>query len=560
MGKKERIKRIMHIAHRDEVPQSKISYKERLKQQQPQCIFGSAGGCCKICSAGPCRLTEGRFAHGKFSKGVCGASMDVVTARNFLRSVAAGVSAHADHARIVAEALGTHKVKNGRLLKKLMKKYKAKDQKELSKKILSEFAEYDFKVSRALHQTNFGVNADPGSYLERILELGAVDYRVMEIASSLQSALFGAPHLVKCESNLGVLKKDYVNIVVHGHVPLLAEKIIEYSNKLTPLARRNGAKGINIVGMCCDAHELARHGIPMAGHLLQQEFAIMTGAVDAMVVDLQCIFPSLKDLAECYHIKLITTYDIGKIHGAMHVPFSKNPDKVAEKIINEALVAYKNRSHSNVNIPADKSELYAGFSIDGIESTIGVGELAKKIKSGQILGIAAIVGCRNPKIDGMHEKLAKSLIHKNILVLATGCASHAIAQSGLMIRNKSTGKKLSSAIGELPPCFHMGACVDNSQIFRLFEVLAKKMNIRPNELPVVFCAPEWVTEKALAIGSASLAGGYATYVNPKPPLSKKIIKHLERGLPNGGFLITGRNHRIASIKIARAIKKKRKHL
>lgn len=550
-------KKMVGIRIPERIPKNRITYVERLHQQQPQCSFGISGGCCKICAAGPCRFG------GKFTKGVCGASFDVISARNFLRSVAASTAAHADHARLIADALKTHAIKDPKALGRLLKRYRAKDKKRLSEKLFGEFAFYDFKISRALHQTTFGVNADPHSYLETVLDLGKIDYKVMSIASDLQDVMFGTPHLVKCEANLGVLKQNYVNIVVHGHIPLLAEKIIEHSKKMSPDTKKAHAMGINIVGMCCDAHELAHHGVPMAGHLLQQEFAIMTGAVDAMVVDLQCIFPSLKDLAECYHTKLITTYDIGKIHGAMHIPFSNNPDESAKKIIKEAIAAYRQRHNLRVNIPKNKSELYAGFSLEEIDKKVGIDRLAKALKKGDILGIVAIVGCRNPKIDKMHEKLARSLIKKNILVLSTGCSSHALAQTGLMVPNRIVGKKMRRFLSnhhKLPPCWHMGACVDNSKVFRFFEVLAKKMKIKVSKLPVVFCTPEWVTEKALAIGSASLANGLATYVNPRLPLSKRIIKFLKKDLRkiNGGFLITAKSPMMASMKIVRVIKKKKK--
>ena len=83
------------IKHMDE--QGQENAWDRLDMQTPQCGFGKQGICCRICTMGPCRVSK------KASLGVCGADADTIVARNFLRMVAAGVAAHSDHGRTVAQ-------------------------------------------------------------------------------------------------------------------------------------------------------------------------------------------------------------------------------------------------------------------------------------------------------------------------------------------------------------------------------------------------------------------------------------------------------------------------
>ena len=97
-------------------------------------------------------------------------------------------------------------------------------------------------------------------------------------------------------------------------------EIIEY-------AKSKGAKGIQLGGICCTANEIfQRHGVPQAGTFLQQELAIVTGACDAMVVDIQCVFQNLANVAKCFHTKLITTHPIAKMEqdNVLHIEFDEH--------------------------------------------------------------------------------------------------------------------------------------------------------------------------------------------------------------------------------------------
>lgn len=608
---------------------------DRFESQQPQCFFGMGDVCCKNCWQGPCRIIPG-----KAEKGICGATADVIVARNWLRHAAAGAASHVDHARevvlalydIVTDKTGAYGIKDESKIRDIATKLGINSKgpiKEVAKgvalKALEDFRRQegmfqesegyslnwlrinalkkrfdvwkrlgilpinsDMETSHALHQTTMGNDADPMDLLLSSLRNGLVDgYGGLHMSTDFQDMIFGTPHVVKSETNLGVLKEDYVNIIVHGHTPLLSEKVLEWSKKLENEAVKAGAKGINVVGMCCTGHELTmRHGIPMAGHVLQQEMAIVTGAADGVVVDLQCIYPSLQEVASCYHTKLFTTIDYVRIPGAEHVPFTtKNADSSAKKIVMGSIEAYKKRDKNKICIPQDKSEVYAGFSPEAIIGALSkldpkdpLKPLIDNITNGNILGIVAIVGCRNPKLRSypFHEELTKLLIKENILVVGTGCWAHATAQSGLMTpeaTEKYAGKKLAkvlTAIGKanglsaLPPCLHMGSCVDNSRIDKLLVPIAEKLGVDIPDLPIAASAPEYMTEKAVAIGTWALALGVATHLNPTPPItgSKLVTKVFTEDLEKitGGKVLLGKTPEEAAKVIITHIKMKRKAL
>lgn len=623
-------KRLLEKAKKDNV---KLIF-DRFEEQQPQCPFGLTGVCCKVCFMGPCRITP------KAQRGICGANVDLIVARNLMRGVAAGASAHTDHAKEVALALlkiaegktKSYQVKDTeklRALAKLLgKNHKApinKVAKEVALEALEDFrrqeglfhkAEGDYmnwlhirapkerialwkrlgilpissdtEVSHAFHQTTMGNDADPTHVLLSTLKLGLVDgYGGLMMGTDIQDVIFGTPYMTKAKANLGVLKEEYVNVIVHGHVPLLSEKILEWSKKMTAQAKKVGAEGVNVVGMCCTGNELLmRQGVPFAGHVMQQELAIVTGIVDATVVDLQCIYPSLQDVIACYHTKLITTIDFVRIPGALHVKFEvETADKSAKQIIEEAIKAYTKRNKAKIMLPTDTAIAYSGFSVEAIKEAFRkvnkknpIKPLAEAIRRGDILGIVGIVGCRNPKLRGAKfiEELTETLLKNNVLVVGTGCWAHAVAQEGMMTpeaTEKYAGdglKKVLKEVGKanglnsLPPVLHMGSCVDCSRIPLLFNEIAEYLKKPITALPVATSAPEYATEKALAIGTSYLALGLATHVNPIPEItgSKMVMDTLTKGLEsiNGGKLLIGTTPDDAAKALLNHIKQKRKEL
>lgn len=563
---------------------------DRYRAQQPQCPFGYGGVCCTICHNGPCRIIKGRA-----EKGICGANADVIVARNWLRHTAAGANTHSDHAKEAVEVLlkivegktKAYKITDEKKLRTFAKKLGVKSagpvkqvakavalkamedfrrQKDFETKKEGEYLNWvklhaskeridtwkklgilpinpDHETSKALHQTHMGCDADPVHLLLTALRLGIVDgYGGLHMATDMQDIMFGTPMLTKSEADLGVLKKDYVNIAVHGHVPLLSEKVVEWGKKLNKEAKKIGAKGINIIGVCCTGNEvLMRRGIPLAAHEMQQEMVIASGALEAMVVDTQCIYPAVQDVASCYHTKLITTMDFVRIPGARHIPFHpETADKAAKEIIMAGVKNFKNRP-TTIYIPNRKTEVWAGFTPEMIVAALSklnkkdpLKPLIDNIVNGNIRGIAALVGCRNPKIKGLKfgETMMKILLKNNVLVVSTGCMAHAAAQEGLMNPcgvEKHAGKGLGAVLtaigkanglpGPIPPVLHMGSCVDNGRIETVLNAVAEKLKVPIYKLPVAASAPEYVTEKAVAIGTWALALGVTTHVNPVPPVT-----------------------------------------
>jgi carbon-monoxide dehydrogenase catalytic subunit len=621
-------KRLMEKAKNENVK----LYYDRFEEQQPQCVFGLKGVCCRNCLAGPCRIIPG-----KQEQGICGATADVIAARNLLRYTASGASAHTDHAREVVLTLlkiaegktTSYRIKDKgklrKLAKRLGKEHKGKTR-DIAKTVALEGLEdfrrqeglfhrsegdylnwlrmtatkerqetwkrlgilpvnADLESSHALHQTTMGNDADVNSLLLSCLRLGLVDgYAGLHLAQDMQDVLFGTPGIVRSTCNLGVLKHDHVNIAVHGHVPLLSEKIVEWGRKLEKKALKKGAKGVNVVGICCTGNEvLMRLGLPPAAHILQSELAIVTGALEAVVVDTQCIYPSLQDVAACYHTKIITTM-LARMPGALHIPFQvETADEAAKKIVEVSIDNFRNRKKSGVFIPKTRTTLIGGFSAEAIAAALSkldkkspLRPLMESVKSGDIRGIVAVIGCRNPKLRGQKfaEELIKLLLRKDILILSTGCIAHSAAQDGLMLPEamKHAGKglrKVLAAIGEansteLPPVLHMGSCVDNARIGTLVNALSEYTDIPIPKLPIAASAPEAMTEKAVAIAMWALALGISTHINPAPPVSgaAKVTKMLTKDLEKLGFgkVLLGDTPEKAAAVISQHIEKKRKNL
>ncbi len=608
---------------------------DRFAAQQPQCPFGMGGVCCTICHNGPCRIIPG-----KAEKGVCGADVDLIVARNWVRHTAAGANTHSDHAKEAAGVLlkvaegktKAYKITDEKKLRDFAKKLGVKSTgpakqvaKAVALKAMEDFRRQedfetkkegeclnwiklhaskeriqtwkklgilpinpDHETSRALHQTHMGCDADPVHLLLTALRLGITDgYGGLHMATDIQDILFGTPMLTKSMSDLGVLKDDYVNIAVHGHVPLLSEKVVEWAKKLDNEARKVGAKGINVIGVCCTGNEvLMRHGIPLAAHEMQQEMVIATGALEAMVVDTQCIYPSVQDVASCYHTKLITTLDFVRIPGATHIGFhAENADRSAKEIVMAAVNNFKNRP-KYFYIPKNKAEVWAGFSpemiiaaLSNVDKKDPLKPLIDNIANGNIRGVAALVGCRNPKLKGMKfgETMMKILLKNNVLVVTTGCMSHAAAHEGLMNPSavkKYAGKSLAAVLtavgkanglpGPIPPVLHMGSCVDNGRIETVLNAVAAKLKVPVHKLPVAASAPEYVTEKAVAIGTWALALGITTHVNPVPPVtgSELVTKVFTKDLEGitGGKVLIGTTPEDAANAMIKHINEKRKGL
>ncbi len=567
---------------------------DRAARMKP-CPIGAEGSCCSNCAMGPCRIPlpkskELTAEEEKNRRGVCGATAETIAARNFLRMVAAGCAAHGDHGRKVTElflmaargetagfeikdeqkllqlaldfgieigqrsrkeiaidvgetALKEFGKQDGELL--FLKRAPLKRQ-ELWRKLGVAPRGIDREVVEALHRTHMGVDQDYKNLLNQASRTALADgWGGSMIATELQDTMFGTPSPVFSQINLGVLKEDEVNVIIHGHEPQLAEMMamVAQDPEMIKYAKSKGAKGINLAGMCCTANEiLMRHGVPIAGNFLQQELVIVTGAVEAMVVDVQCIMQGISDVAQCYHTKVITTDAKAKIQGATHVEFDEhNPFDSAKAILKMAIDNYVNRG-KNVHIPREKTDLIAGFSHETINYLLGglfrasYRPLNDNIINGRIRGVAGVVGCNNPRITHDAQlSMVKELIKNDVLVLQTGCMAMASAKAGLMVPEaaaKYAGAGLASvceAVG-IPPVLHMGACIDNSRILMAATAMVKDGGLGDDisDLPVAGAAPEWMSEKALTIGQYFVASGVYTVFGVTWPTtgSKKVTELL----------------------------------
>ncbi|MDI3480713.1 MAG: anaerobic carbon-monoxide dehydrogenase catalytic subunit [Tepidanaerobacteraceae bacterium] len=598
---------------------------DRAVAMQPQCGFGEMGVCCTNCSMGPCRIVK--ISPDGPKKGICGATEDTMAARNLARAVAAGSAAHSDHGRDIAEALHyaaeqKKPIKDEKKLKAIAEEWGIQAEgckieevaSKVAEKALDEFGKpfghllfverapqkrkekwenmgvvpraIDRDIVEVLHSTHIGCDADYRNIMRSAVRAALSDgWGGSMIGTELSDVLFGTPEPHEVEANLGVLKKDCVNIVVHGHEPTLSEALVVAVNEpeLMEMAKQQGAQGINLVGMCCTGNEVAmRHGIPMAGNFFQQELAVVTGAVEAMVVDVQCIMPSLSQVARCYHTKLITTSSKAKIPGAVHMEFDEKKSlECAKKIVIEAIMNFKNR-RGDVFIPEEKSRGTIGYSVeaiiralDGITNTFAhpsgtVKPLIDAIKSGVLRGAAAIVGCNNHRVphDKSHVELAKELIKNDVLVVTTGCGAHACIKAGLMSEDavKLCGKGLATCceLLKVPPVLHMGSCVDISRILQLLSIMSKYMNVDISDLPVAAAAPEWMSEKALSIGTYAVASGVYVVLGVAPQItgSENLTKYLTSDMEDiyGGKFDIEPDPVQAARKILNHIETKRKQL
>jgi len=571
---------------------------DRWEAMQPQCGFGSLGICCRICNMGPCRIDP--FGQGP-QAGVCGADADTIAARNLVRMIAAGTAAHSDHGRDVAhtvlmaakgEAEG-YEIKDEAKLQALAQEYgidvalkdKSKLAEEVAEKAFSEFGQQhgelaflkrapekqrrnwrernvvprgiDREVVEIMHASTMGVANDYKDILRIGTKAALADgWGGSMIATDLQDVLFGSPQPIRARLNLGILKKDEVNIIVHGHEPTLSEMIVVASRdpELLKLAKEKGANGITLGGICCTANEiLMRHGIPIAGDFLQQELAVLTGAVDAMVVDVQCIMPGLTSLAGCFHTKLVTTSVKARFpeNGTVqHIQFDEEHAlESAKRIVRAAIENFPNRRQESVVIPSEKetSNLIAGFTAENTYRFLGgryratYRPLNNAIIEGRIRGLAGVVGCCNPNIkhNFAHTEMVKELLRHDVLVVQTGCSAIACAKAGMLAPEGAevyAGKGLRevcAAVG-IPPVLHVGSCVDNSRILIALCNVVKEGGVGESldEIPVAGAAPEWMSEKAVAIGFYVVASGvFTVFGTPMPVLgSEKVTAYMTKGM------------------------------
>lgn len=562
------------------------AWQYRAAKQTPHCKFGEQGVCCRICAMGPCRITP------KAPRGICGCDVHGIVGRNYLKFTAGGAATHSDHGREICHTLycakpeGPYKVKDPQKLIRIAKEWgvetEGKDIYDLAHEMaylgMSEYGKVfgtqnflkrapqhtqeiwereeiapraiDREVSCSLHMSHMGCSSLPEALIRQSLRAGLSDGWGGSMAGTeFSDVLFGTPKPIETEANLGVMVAENVNIVVHGHDPSLSEMICEYADdpEMIAYAKEMGAKGITVSGVCCTSNEVAmRRGIPMAGNFLQQENVVLTGACEAIVVDVQCIFPALGPLSKCFHTKFVTTSPIAQMPDADYIRFNaETAGENAKAIVKMAIENFKNRKPELVHIPDMKQKATVGYSVEAIVKTLdGVANsqvdemgttkpLLECITSGVIRGAVAMVGCNNPKVrpDTAHIELMKKMIANDIIIIASGCSAQAAAKAGLMDKEAKelcgAGLKRVCELADIPPVLHMGSCVDISRMMILAAELAKDSGLNISQLPVVGCAPEWMSEKAVSIGNYVVATGIDTFLGVDPYVSgSDQIAHL----------------------------------
>jgi anaerobic carbon-monoxide dehydrogenase catalytic subunit len=557
------------------------------------CTIGASGVCCKNCSMGPCRLTSPKKEGEPEKRGICGATQEVVAARNFIRMIAGGAASHSDHGRAVAETfiLAAKGEVEGYQIKDRIKLLEVAadlgievDDRpveeialDVGEKCLAMFGQQhgevefalrapeprkeiwrklgvfprgvDREIVEVMHRTHIGVDQE----MENIMLQGdrcalADGWGGSMLATELQDIMFGTPTPIKSKINLGVLEEDQVNLIVHGHEPILSEMILlaTQDEGLIKKAQEKGAKGINIAGICCTANEiLSRHGIPIAGNVLQQELAIITGAVDAMVVDVQCIYQAIGELSKCFHTKIITTSPKGKMPLAEHIEFHEETAlDTARKIVEMAIENFPNRGR--VDIPKKTSEFIGGYDHEYVNYMLGgrfrasYRPLNDGVIDGRIRGVVGVVGCNNPRVphDSVHVRVVRELVANGCLVVMTGCAAQAVAKTGLMTPEIAKDVcpqglyEICETVG-IPPVLHVGSCVDNSRILISLSEMVKEGGLGDDisDLPAAGCAPEWMSEKAVSIGHYFVtSGAYTVFGNSWPVSgSERLTEYLFKG-------------------------------
>jgi carbon-monoxide dehydrogenase catalytic subunit len=578
---------------------------DRYDALQPLCGFGDLGLCCDICFMGPCRIDP--FGEGA-RVGTCGADADLIVARNLARAVAAGAAAHSDHGREVVEVLhqaadrsfeSGYTLSDAGKLRTLAREWGIAESGRTDRDVALDLANamtsqfglqqgplqpalrapqpqrtrwdaigvtprgIDREVVELLHRTHHGVESDPVALLRAAMRTALADgWGGSMLATDVQDVLFGGPRAIRSRANLGVLEERQVNLLVHGHEPILSEMIVAASRDPETIARAKaaGAEGINVAGICCTANEiLMRQGMPVAGNYLHQELALLTGAVDVMVVDVQCVMPSLPQVARCHHTKIVSTSRKAHVPGAERVEFHPlRAKEIAHEIMNRAIEAYSRRDPAAVRIPRERMDLVAGFTNENLPYYMGgrfrsgYRPLVDAIAAGRIRGIVGVVGCNTPRIsqDSHHLALVRELLARDVLVVQTGCAAIASAKAGLLRPEASLEwagpglRQVCEAVG-IPPVIHVGSCVDNSRILNICTALVAEGGIGRDlsELPIAAAAPEAMSEKAITIGMYAVASGIFTAFLPVPRVagSRVVRRYLEEDVEQetgGKFLFT----------------------
>ena len=546
----------------------------RVEGQSVKCGFGLQGVCCRLCSNGPCRITPNG------QRGICGATADVIVARNFLRAVAAGSGCYIHVVETTAwnlknTALAKGVIKGEKALERLCRIfgieaqdkydkalavaqtvlddiYKPEHEKmELVKKMAYEprWANWDklgilpgganAEIVKGIVKCSTNLNSDPVDMLLTCLKLGiSTGLYGLTLTNLLSDVMLGEPELRLAPVGLGVIDPDYINIMITGHqhscFSYLQDRLIE--PEVAAKAKAAGAKGFRLVGCTCVGQDLQLRGAHYteifaghAGNNYTSEAVLATGAIDAVLSEFNCTLPGIEPICDALKITQICLDDVAKKANAEYMPFNfetrvEDSDKIIEKIT----AAYKERrgtveldlmpEHGNQDTLTGVSEISLKEFLGGNWQPV-----IDLIASGSIKGVAGVVGCSNLTFGGhdvLTVDLTKELIKRDILVLSAGCSSGGLENCGLMRPEaaKLAGPKLRAVCEKLgiPPVLNFGPCLAIGRLEIVATELAEAMGIDLPQLPLVLSAPQWLEEQALADGAFGLALGLPLHLGEAP--------------------------------------------
>ena len=546
-------------------------------------------------------------------------------ARNLLRSAAAGAAQHGMHGREVilslkwaAEGKLDLPILGQQKIKDTAKAFGIKTERRSIKKIASELADIlledmsrtvpgDYKIIEALgseerkkvwkeldilpisayhevfeayHKTGVGTDGDWKSIMQQFLRCGlAFTYSGVVSTSIATDGLFGVGDRVTSKVNIGALKKGYVNIAVHGHLPTLVSEIVRVGQeeKFINLAKEAGAKGIRFYGICCSGlSAMYRYaGVIPLSNAVSAELVLGTGALDLWIADVQDVFPSIMEVAKCFRTTVVTTSESARLPGAERFEYDHHHSNIgetrelAEKIVLRGIESFKDRQGIPVYIPPYEVDAEVGFSPEYVHKHYGsMKPLYEAVKEGKILGIVNIVGCNNPKV--VYEKcvidVANALLRNNILILTNGCASFPLMKMGYcnVSGQEHAGESLKEFLGDLPPVWHVGECIDNTKSSGIFAGVAGEAGKQLYEMPFAFSSPEWSNEKGIDAALGFRLMGINSYhcVEAQIHGSKNVIEFLKEGTKEmlGSVMVVDTNPDSLGEKIVADIIEKRKAL
>jgi len=408
----------------------------------------------------------------------------------------------------------------------------------------------------------------------------------LQFTNFLNDVLLGEPQIRMAPVGLRVIDPDYINIMITGHQHSMFAHLQEKLTQPDVVAKVQaaGAKGFKLVGCTCVGQDLQLRGAHYtnifdghAGNNYISEAVLATGGIDAVLSEFNCTLPGIETVCDVFKIKQICLDSVAKKANADMKQFNFNErNKISNEIVDEVIAAYKaRRSCITMNLLPNhgNDNTLTGISEVSLKAFLGDTwqPLIDLIASGQIKGLAAVVGCSSLTAGGhdmLTVELTKELIAKDILVLTAGCSSGGIENCGLMTPDAAelAGPKLKAICKQLgiPPVLNFGPCLAIGRLEIVATEVAEALGIDIPQLPLVISAPQWLEEQALADGAFALALGLPLHLGLPPfvtgsPIAVQVLCEDMKKL-TGGHVLIGTDAAVAANQLDDIIVEKRKAL